>query len=275
MRAILNSASPCERRPNLPTQKMRAQIPPAEGERTASVVHPSQRFFGILVRKERWGLSWRGRLIVALVALATAFSVVSAVHPFLALTRRVDTNILVVEGWIQRYAMRAAVQEFRRGGYQRVFTTGGPENGSGGYVNDYQTSASVGADCLKAAGVPGELVQMVPSRVIARDRTYSSAVALREWLRQQNISVHGINVLTEDAHARRTRLLFQKAFGDGVRIGIISARNPDYDPKHWWRYSEGVREVVSEGTAYLYARIFFHPSAEEATRQSALPQQRP
>ena len=56
-----------------------------------------------------------------------------------------DTDTLVVEGWIHEYAIRAAVEEFKKGSYQRVFTTGGPVVGNGGYVNDYQTSASVGA----------------------------------------------------------------------------------------------------------------------------------
>lgn len=28
-----------------------------------------------------------------------------------------------------------------------------------------------------------------------------------------------------------------------VTVGIISVPNSDYDPKHWWRYSEGVREI--------------------------------
>jgi hypothetical protein len=37
--------------------------------------------------------------------------------------------------------------------------------------------------------------------------------------------------------------------------------NPDYDAKHWWQYSEGVRDVLSEGVAYLYAKFFFWPGA--------------
>jgi hypothetical protein len=62
--------------------------------------------------------------------------------------------------------------------------------------------------------------------------------------------LQSFNVVTEDAHARRTRLLFQKAFGHGVRVGIISIPNRDYDAKHWWRSSEGVREVIGEAIAY-------------------------
>ena len=104
---------------------------------------------------------------------------------------------------------------------------------------------------------------MVPSRVMDRDRTYSSAVALRNWLRDHDIAIHGINVLTEDLHARRTRLLFQKALGSQIKVGIIGVANPDYEPKHWWLYSEGVKEVMSEALALVYAELFFHPIGSE------------
>ena len=161
---------------------------------------------------------------------------------------------------IQRYAIRGGAEEFKKGWYERIFTTGGPVEGIGGYINDYNTSASVAAESLEKFGVPDDLVQMVPSRVFARERTYSSAVALRDWFREHNSSVHSINVLTEDAHARRTRLLYQKAFGKNVAVGVIAVSNPDYNPKDWWRYSDGVREVIVESIAYIYAQFFFYPS---------------
>ena len=74
--------------------------------------------------------------------------------------------------------------------------------------------------------------------------------------------VRGVNVLTEDVHARRTCLLFQKALGHNVVVGVIAVPNPDYDANHWWRYSEGVKDVVAESVAYIYARLlFFDPPA--------------
>jgi hypothetical protein len=106
-------------------------------------------------------------------------------------------------------------------------------------------------------------VQMVPSHVSGRDRTYSSAVALREWFHHHQPRITGFNVLTEDVHARRTRLLFQEAFGKNVHIGIIAVPSPEYDPNHWWRYSEGVREVLGESIAYLYAKCFFWPGTAD------------
>jgi uncharacterized SAM-binding protein YcdF (DUF218 family) len=237
---------------------------------TPSQSKSSQKLWGILRRKERWGLSWRGRLILGLLGFSTAALVLLNVQPFLAETHRVNTDVLVVEGWIHEHAIRAAKKEFETGRYQRIFTTGGPVAGSGHYVNDYQTSASVGADLLKNAGVPPGSVQMVPSRVMDRDRTYGSAVALREWLDEHDMAVQSVNVMTEDAHARRTHLLFKKALGKNVTVGIIAVPNPDYDARRWWRYSEGVKDVGSEAFAYIYARFFFYPSEAPRVEKAAV-----
>jgi len=218
------------------------------------------KLFGVFVRKERWGISWQGWLIVLTGIVATLCLFLFRIYPFLAVTHRVNTNVLVVEGWIHEYAIRAAVKEFRSNHYEHVFTTGGPVVGSGGYINDFYTSASVGADLLKKCGLPDERLQMVPSRVMDRDRTYGSAVALRNWFRDHNMAVSGIDVVTEDLHARRTRLLFQKAVGKDVQVGIIAVANVDYPANRWWRYSQGLKDVVSESAAYLYARLLFFPS---------------
>ncbi|MEO7600452.1 MAG: ElyC/SanA/YdcF family protein [Opitutus sp.] len=166
-----------------------------------------------------------------------------------------------MEGWIQDYAIAVALEEFQSRGYERVYTTGGPVQGLSGYVDDRSTAASLGAKRLINAGLPPALVQMVPSRVVQHDRTYHAALALKEWLRVHDPAVTGINVVTEGAHARRTRLIFQKVFGGNVEIGVISVNSPGFDQKHWWRYSEGVRSVLGEGIAYLYARLFFTPDS--------------
>src|SRR5947207_1685624 len=155
----------------------------------ASSSHSSQKRWGILTRKERWGLSWFGWLLVTSAGLVAAYFTFLNIHPFLAVTHRVNTNLLVVEGWIQRYAIIGGVEEFKTGSYQRIFTTGGPVEGNGGYINDYNTAASVGVELLKNFGLPSESLQMVPSRVMDRDRTYSSALALRNWFRDHNTPV--------------------------------------------------------------------------------------
>jgi uncharacterized SAM-binding protein YcdF (DUF218 family) len=220
--------------------------------------------WGLLSRRTRWGLSARGWLFAGAGIVLAGISAVHFIYPFLAVTERIPADNLVVEGWVQNYAIRAATGEFAAGGYLRVFTTGGPLHGISADHHDFDTAASAGAQRLVAEGVPPAAVQMVPALTSVRDRTYGSALALRTWLQSRDLPIRRLNVLTEDVHARRTRLLFQRAFGDAVTVGIISIPNPDYDAKHWWRYSEGVRDVLGETIAYVYARFLFFPPAPPA-----------
>jgi hypothetical protein len=64
------------------------------------------------------------------------------------------------------------------------------------------------------------------------------------------------------AHARRSWLLFEKVLGPTTRVGIIAVEDCDYDPKRWWRASQGVRIVLDELIAYCYARFVFSPPKE-------------
>ena len=227
----------------------------ADDTRLTSSREKERSLGGLLVRRYRWGLSLKGKLFILAVLLALGLTVIRGVYPFLAVTNRVSADVLVVEGWVHLYAIEASAAEFRDHHYRQIFTTGGPVIGKGGYVSDYQTSASVGADLLKQVGVPGELVQMVPSRVFGRDRTFNSAIALRNWFRDHNVKLHSLNIVTEGTHARRTRLLFERALGPDIQVGVISVPSPDYDSRRWWYYSEGVEEVIQETTGYIYAKL--------------------
>lgn len=219
----------------------------------------NSRLFGLATRRTRWGPSWKGWFVIGLLVIGIAGSLTYAAYPFLAVTHRVNADTLVVEGWVHQYAIREAVNEFQAGHYERVFTTGGPVEGAGGYTNDYNTSANQGAARLQSEGLSSDLIQAVPARISDRDRTYSAGRALADWFSDHQPSVQAVNVLTESVHARRTRLLFETALGERIKVGIIAVGNPDYDARHWWRYSEGVRDVLSESIAYVYAKLFFWP----------------
>jgi hypothetical protein len=49
----------------------------------------SRKFWGIITRKQRWGLSWRGWLFVTSVGLAAAYFAFLNFPPFPATTQRV------------------------------------------------------------------------------------------------------------------------------------------------------------------------------------------
>ena len=219
---------------------------------------PRRACGGLLDQRERWSLSPRGWLVLMSLLLGLGAVLFFQVQPFLAVTHRVPTDVMVVEGWLPKYAINAAVSEFKAGSYQRVYTTGGPVDGSA-FDSDYQSAAQLGAARLSAAGLSKDAIQGVPCTIRDRDRTYSSAIALRNWLRDRDLDVRALNVVTVGVHARRTQLLYQMAFGDSVTVGIISVPDDDYPAARWWGYSEGVRNVIGETIAYLYARLLFSP----------------
>jgi hypothetical protein len=225
----------------------------------AGCAPPSRSCFGLLQRRERWGLSWRGWLAALTLALLAAVLLVFWAYPFLAVTeRQPPSEYLVVEGWVPVDILKEAREEFSAGGYRKILV-------SGCIVYDEWadkpnvTYADWGTSKLRRLGMPGDLIQPVPCLVQKKDRTYSSALAVKQWMDAHGVYPREINVVTEGAHARRSRLLFQKAFGPEVKVGIIAVPSPLFDSEHWWRTSEGVRDVIGEGIAYIYARFFFHP----------------
>ncbi len=220
---------------------------------------PIRKFWGLATREDRWGLSKRGWLVLATLLLVGCIGTIFGAHPFLAISKPLNTRVLVVEGWVHDFAIDSAIRESTNGHYSLVIATGGPVMGTAANYSVYDTSAHVGASRLIRGGIPKDKVVMVPSKRWSRDRTYWAAVALRNWLAENQPGISAINVLTEGVHARRTRLLYERALGSSINIGIIAVSNPEYQAQAWWKSSEGFREVVGEMIAYIYARILFIP----------------
>jgi hypothetical protein len=133
----------------------------------------------------------------------------------------------------------------------------------GAPLSEYKTYAELGAATLLKLGLDRDSVQAVPTPAVRQDRTYASALVLKQWLQQHNAMPAELNLISLGAHARRSRLLFEKAFGQDARVGIIALENQDYDPEHWWKSSQGVRTVTDELIAYGYARLVFHPAGKQ------------
>jgi hypothetical protein len=186
---------------------------------------------------------------------------VRGAYPFLAVNDPVQGGVLVVEGWVPDYAFEQTIAEFKRDHYSKLFVTGQPLE-SGAPLSEYKTFAELGAATLVRLGFDTNAVQAVPASRVRADRTYACAVALKSWFRQHGISETNVNVISMGAHSRRTRLLFNKAFGKEYKIGVISLEGRSYDPKKWWESSDGVRTVTGEAIGYCYARLLFRPQAQ-------------
>jgi len=95
----------------------------------------------------------------------------------------------------------------------------------------------------------------------ARDRTFVSAVVVRDWLRQQGDAVDAVDLFSGSVHARRSRLVFESAFGPGVEVGVFAAPPRRYALDSWWTTSEGAKAVLDEAIALAWTRCCFSPPA--------------
>jgi hypothetical protein len=216
---------------------------------------------GLFRRRQCTVPTWRGWLLILVCALGLATATVLNAYPFLALTDPAPGSggILVAEGWGPDFFLASVKSEFQKGSYSDLFTTGGPIE-KGAKFCHYKTFAEYSEASLVEMGLDSSHLHAVPARSVLRDRTYSSAVALKQWLHEHGMKPERITLMSVGPHARRSRLLFQKAFGDDVKIGIIAVEDdtPEIERHHWWMTSEGFRSVTGEMIAYLYARVIFH-----------------
>jgi uncharacterized SAM-binding protein YcdF (DUF218 family) len=208
----------------------------------------------LLVRKEVWTLSYHAKLLVGALGLLLAVAFPLAVYPFLAQTQPVNSGTMIIEGWVSDSALSQAAAIFVAGHYHKILVLQGSDEADEKYIErtGKRRECNDHAQTLVNYGVPSSSIGTLLYPVTERDRTYHEAEAARDWLIQHS-NERSFDVVTVGPHARRSKMMFTKAFGRSVAIGIIALNDPTYDPNHWWRTSEGVRDVLGEVIAYIYA----------------------
>ncbi len=214
--------------------------------------------WGFLRRRQCVVPTFRGWLLLIGCFVLATIILAHEIEPFLAVTDELPGGVLVVEGWAPDYALEATLAEFNRNHYDKLYVTGGPID-QGAPFSEHKTYAELGAGILLKLGMNTNNLQAIPAPWVRQDRTYVSAVSLRTWWREHPSAPKKVNLITVGTHARRSRLLFEKALGRNVAVGVISIPGNDFDAAHWWRSSAGFRIVTSEAIAYFYARVLFHP----------------
>jgi hypothetical protein len=219
-------------------------------------MNTTKLFRGLLQRRECVCLTWRGRLAALAALVLICFVCGRGTYPFLAVHESRPGGCLIVEGWAPDYVFAAVTNEFARNHYEKIYITGNPID-KGAPLMEYKTAAELGAATLAKMGMDTNCFQAVPAPFVQQDRTYTSALTLKKTLASQGKLPAKLNIITLGAHARRTRMLFERAFGTNAVIGVIAFPCRDFDEEHWWRSSPGVRTVMSELLAYGYARFIF------------------
>ena len=217
-------------------------------------VKKQTKLLGLISYKPRWGLSIWGWLAMLFILASLLWLLFFRLEPFLSYSQPIDAEILVVEGWIADEGIRGAIAEFERHPYKLMITAGSPF-GRGEYLSEYRDFANLSKATMIALGFDANKIQPIPTPKVIRDRTLTSASAVKEWLNENKITPKGINVYTIDVHSRRTWLLYKQVLEPEIPTGIISHPPLDYNPNRWWASSEGFRKIFSEGIAYIYAKF--------------------
>ena len=212
----------------------------------------------IINKRERYGLTRLGWIVILLTVIFSFIICIHSLHPFLALSARIDGDIMVVEGWLPDYALQKAVDDFQHGSYKLLVTTGGPLV-QGSHLAEYGTVAELAAATITKIGFDTNKLVPIPTPAVDRDRTYASAIELNKWLVNANMNIESLDIYSFGPHSRRSWVLFQYVFDPNIAVGIVAIENRSYDSRKWWKTSSGVRTVLSEIIAYFYARLIFHP----------------
>ncbi|MEO7008885.1 MAG: hypothetical protein ABI156_07065 [Caldimonas sp.] len=181
---------------------------------------------------------------------------------------------VVVEGWLDEADLDQAIAALRSRHYERVLVTGGPIE-SWDDARVWKTYAARAAGYLKVRVPAGVEVIAVPAPATAKNRTYLSALMVREWARSAGVALDAIDLYSAGVHARRSRLVYRLAFGPAVEVGVLAATPPGFDPQRWWSSSAGAKSVVGEALSLLWTECCFWPpaprSAEERPTVTARP----
>lgn len=212
----------------------------------------------LLRRRQVWLPTLWGFLALGIACAAAGWLALREVYPFLAVTRPVRANVLVVEGWMPADQLDQTLEIWRAGGYEHVITTGGPITE---FVPEPGSYAERARDYLVSHGMPVETVVAVPAPASAQERSFLNAVMLREWLARSELHVDALNVVSSGVHCRRSWLLHRMAFGPQIQVGIIATVPRGYDEAGWWRTSLGAKDVLGEAISWLWTELFFHPGA--------------
>lgn len=192
-----------------------------------------------------WG--WLGLLALAAIIVTV---VARHLHGYLAVSKPVGARVLIVEGWMGPQELEETAALVRSASYEWVITTGGPivrwppAPGHGSF-------AEQAAWYLGEQGVPRQILTPVAAARVSTDRTYLSALTLRNWAANRGLKLDAFDVITDGPHARRTWVLYRRVFPHAT-VGIIATRSYDYDAARWWRSSLGAKNVIDQTLGLIW-----------------------
>ena len=198
-----------------------------------------------------------GWLTILLAFGLVALYLFRGIAGFLTVYQPTDAEYLVIEGWMSKDELDQSLDYFNSADYRLAIIVGGP------ITNDFHGIDSNVAEratgYLRDQGLSQDQSVVIATPYSAQDRTFLNAVMTRDWFARQGIELARLDVFSSHVHTRRSRDLYQLAFGDEVTVGVIPSRPHNFDPEHWWRSSASGKRVAVEFAGWLLVKCCFYP----------------
>ncbi|NOQ17289.1 MAG: hypothetical protein GQ581_09535 [Methyloprofundus sp.] len=206
-----------------------------------------------------------GLTLITLIFLITTIFILKNLAHYLTQQQSIQAEILIVEGWISEQGLNEVIQHYKANPYKILITTGGLIKGK--YKIKHKTYAESAAAYLRKNGLNKIQIKSLPAPDSAQNRTFLSAVIVRDWMQQQKTPKTKINIISQGVHARRTKFLYQIAFGEQYQIGIIAAKPVGYQLANWWQSSIGAKAVLTELIGLTWVKCCFYPGEYQSHQE--------
>ncbi len=206
----------------------------------------------------------KGWAIILPVSLLTLAVFLAYAERFLAVSDEVEADTLIVECWIGKYGIEEAGKVFVSDNYRYIVLVGGLEESKWGEKTWNHTEYS--KELLQKAypEIPEHSIITVTTDLVTRNRTFGAALKVESEIENCSAisakapsNIRKLTVFTEAAHARRSRLVFDRVFPSKVEVGSIAwMPSPLYDGE-WYESSERTKTLITEMIGYLYELLIY------------------
>jgi uncharacterized SAM-binding protein YcdF (DUF218 family) len=203
---------------------------------------------------ERGGIISKFIFLVFLVFLIVVVYV--ARHPLLRLAGEIwivdeapeKSDAIVVLGGDNYEADRAArgAELFKAGMAPTVVA-------SGEFLRSYASTAEYTERDLTERGVPTEDIIKLTHRAA---NTLDELIVIERLAAGKNWKK--VLIVTSNYHSRRTHMLCENIFPQGIEVRVVAAPDSDYNPEDWWQHRIGQKMFFHEFVGYFVAEWEVH-----------------
>lgn len=154
------------------------------------------------------------------------------------------------EDWELLFLLYARIDGINLHALQRTVTI---HRADGSRIPGTPSFADATAEALIMAGTPASRIVRLPTVMLGESRTWANAQRFAQEARATGI--REVDIISFGIHARRSRVTYRTACGEGVAVGIRCIEDPELQRGSWWRSWTGwvkvLRELVGVPASYL------------------------